>query len=185
MRGRGPLACALCAVLGAGWAGCGPAPDTGPSQYVKMTYTVTPPGASTGLTPLVMAVVTDAQSCQRSSNKIMVSANLDAAGITFNLAGGGTLPQAALRADKDTGTVAEVNLKLPLMLDSRTRETSNPQNFLTSDRSIGLSCTVSISGPDPFASFDGSFSCSAQQTTLTRGIEAAGQFHALPCPPGL
>lgn len=182
VRAAGAGCCVVAAALFG--AGCGSNTESLPSQYVTMTYSVTPPGATTGGTPMTLLVTSDATSCQRVSNKIVVSAALDAAGITFTLSGQAAQAQAALRADKDTATVAEVDLKLPLTFDSRTRETSNPVNFLTSDRNVALSCTLSIAGPDPFATFDGDYNCSAQPSATMRAIQAAGHFHALPCPPG-
>jgi hypothetical protein len=161
--------------------GCGSSSDPGPSQYVNLTYSITPPGTNTGSTPLKLAVVTDALQCQRSSKKIVVAAIGGAAGITITLLGTGAAPQASLRLDKDTSSVGEVSLKLPLNFDARTFETSNPMTWVTSDRTAELSCSLSISGPDPFAMFSGSFACSTLPGG-TRDVQAAGQFLALPCP---
>lgn len=161
--------------------GCDSGSSTGPTQYMDMTYSLTPPGVTTGNTVLKLAVVTEALMCQRTERKIQVSANSGAAGITITLLGAGTNPQAALRADKDTANVAEVTLKLPQNFDARTLETANPITYLTSDRTMGLSCTLTITGADPFASFDGSITCSTL-TGSTRDVQLNAQFHATPCP---
>lgn len=179
---RSPFAALALAWLAASTlAGCGSGSSGGPTQYMDMTYSLTPPGVTTGNTALKLEVVTDALQCQRSERKIQVSANNGAAGITITLLGDGTNPQAALRADKDTSTVAEVSLKLPQVFDARTLETSSPITYLTSDRSAGLSCTLTITGTDPFASFDGSLNCSTL-TGSTRAVQVNAQFHAVPCP---
>ncbi|HNN95492.1 MAG TPA: hypothetical protein PKI03_24610 [Pseudomonadota bacterium] len=168
--------------LGAvGLPGCDSGAGSSPTQYMNMTYSLTPPGVTTGSTVLKLPVITDALQCQRSAGKIQVSATSGAAGITITLVGAGTNPQAALRADKDTATVAEVSLKLPQKFDARTLETADPLTYLTSDRTSGLSCTLTITGSDPFASFDGSLSCSTL-TGSTRDAQANAQFHAVPCP---
>ncbi len=175
------LAAVLSLVCAGGLPGCGPGSGSGPAQYMDMTYSLTPPGVTTGSTQLKLSVVTEALQCQRAERKIQVSANTGAAGITITLLGDGTNPQAALRADKDTSTVAEVSLKLPQSFDARTLETANPITLITSDRTSGLSCTLSISGPDPFASLDGSLSCSTLTGSL-RAVQTNAQFHAVPCP---
>lgn len=175
------LAAGLAAGLLAAVAGCGDTSDKGPSQYMNLTYVVTPPGTNTGSTPLKLGVVTEVLQCQRTGQKIVVAATGGAAGITITLQGSGAAPQASLRLDKDTTSVGEISLKLPLFFDARTFETSNPMTWVTSDRAAELGCNISISGPDPFASFDGQFSCNTLPGG-TREVQASGQFHAVPCP---
>lgn len=181
---RGVWRVALAATAGLALAaspGCGSGSDSGPSQYVNLLYAVTPPGTNTGSSPLKLPVVTEVLQCQRTSKKIVVAASGGAAGITITLQGNAAAPQASLRLDKDTVSAGEVSLKLPLNFDARTFETSNPMTWVTSDRAAELSCTLSITGADPFASFDGEFSCSTLPGG-TREVTASGQFHAVPCP---
>lgn len=153
----------------------------GPAQYINLTYTVTPPGVNTGSTPLKLPVVTEALMCDRGIKKILVAASGGAAGVTITLTGSGAAVQSSLRIDKDTASVGEVSLKLPLTFDARTFETSNPMTWITSDRAAELSCNLRITGPDPFASFDGDYSCSTLPGGV-REVQASGQFHAVPCP---
>ena len=51
----------------------------------------------------------------------------------------------------------------------------------TDNRTGDYAVTLTITGSDPFASFDGSLSCSTL-TGSTRDAQANAQFHAVPCP---
>ena len=177
---RGLVAVAASMAMAAA-PGCGNPAPAGPTQDMDLTNTVKPPGTTTGNTPLKLPVVTEVLQCQRFGQKIVVAATGGAAGITISLQGLGAAPYASMRIDKDTVSVGEISLKLPLSLDARTFETSNPMTWVTSDRAAELVCSIRVKGPDPFALFEGDLSCSTLPGGL-RDVQAAAQFRAIPCP---
>lgn len=159
-----------------------------PTEYISVKYSVTPPGASTGDTPLVLTVgpapVASGKTCFRTQNQIYLYARSGngVAEVTISLTDTATRPnQVALQASNQTLGVAQVDLKLPLVMD-RDGNLANSVRFSTSTNP--LICYLNLGGPDLFASLDGDFTCeSLSSETGSKLSLTEGRFHAVPCPP--
>jgi hypothetical protein len=151
-----------------------------PTQYVSFDYTVMP-GTTTGATPLVLPVTPG--TCQQSSTQINVAASQGVAAINFMLSGTATLPyQNSLQITTQTSGIAIVTMEIPLSIDGQ-GNTSDPFAFTTTMPGNGLTCYLSLGGPNLFTSFDGDFQCSTLSTSQGHQLMLTqGHFHAVPCP---
>lgn len=167
---------------------CGSGSGT-PSEYISFQYSITPPGFQTNspiVLPATPAPTAQSMTCFRQNQQLIAYGQLGAAQVQITLTGtNATQPyQRALQASSATVGVAEVDLLIPLGTDENGNYI-NPVAYKTSTQGNVLTCYISLSGPDLYASFDGTFFCDTLSTDPGRQLHLTeGKFHTVPCAAG-
>lgn len=162
--------------------------SSAPSEYISFQYSITPPGFQTNapiVLPAMPAPTAQGMTCFKQNQQLIAYGQLGAAQVQITLTGSSaTQPyQRALQASSATVGVAEVNLQIPLGTDEMGNYI-NPAAFKTAQGNV-LTCYISLSGPDLYASFDGTFFCDTLSTDPGRQLHLTeGAFHTVPCAAG-
>lgn len=156
---------------------CAPKEPPPPSEYIKLTYTLTP-GPTTGDEPLLLPIESGSLSCMRQARSILVRTEDKKKGVSvaIQLNDAATAPAPVYTANNATG--GRVNLDVVVPKDDQGKQTVG---FNTTDAGDTFTCTLCVSGPDPFALFAATFSCESKDTPNGR-LSVRGEARATICP---
>lgn len=181
LPGGGRTGVLLACLAGTLGAGCGSDETMGSAEYIRFRYTVTP--ASIPEQQVDLAIPAGSLTCGREAKQLRIRALSGLTSLSISLDAAGTSPrQPALTANAQTTGVARVDVNVPTSLDAN-QMPATPVNFSTTTVGNVFECTLSLLGADPFASFDGSFTCTSSSTSSGRRLSITdGTYHAVPCP---
>ena len=159
-------------------AACSDPTSSNLNEFVKFTYDLSSPAAHDTLT---LPIPAGSVMCARSGPAIYIEAKSGIASIIIDLKSAATMPAPAVLAETNSKGIASVDVIVPSVSGDMAQ--SGPVAFSTTAISNAFSCTLKINGPDPFKSFDGTFSCASGSTTPGRRLTITdGSYHAVPCP---
>lgn len=156
---------------------CAPKEPPPPSEYIKLTYTLTP-GPTTGEEPILLPIEPGSLSCMRQARSILVRSEDKKKGVSvaIQLNDAATAPAPVYTANNATG--GRINVDVIVPKDAQAKQTVG---FNTTDAGDTFTCTLCVSGPDPFATFAATFSCQSKDTPNGR-LDARGEATATICP---
>lgn len=137
---------------------CGPKEPPPPTEYIKFRY-----GLSTGPSsldePVVLPIDPGSLPCGRADQAINVVAKKGKIELEIGLRDIATRP-AQWTANTATNGKVTVHLVVP----AGEAPGSGTVGFFTGDPGDSFTCLLRVNPPDPFATFDASFTCDSKKT---------------------